>query len=590
MFNTLKKMMQVLHKKDKQKFLYLFLMMIIAALLETIGVGLIVPVVSVITNPAIIEQNPLLFSVYQFLNVQSEETFVLILVLALLFTFVSKNVYLLLFFKVQFKLIFNTQVKLAKELFQEYLKKPYTFHLQRNTSELLRNVNSEVPKVFQGIILSTFHLLTEVLVVLCLLTLLIYSAPIMTLTASVLLGGSIVIFFKLFKEKISQLGKEQQRVGGMMIKWVNQGLGASKELKVSGKENFFIHAYREQSLIQAKNNQYVKMLEQVPRLFIETLIVSMVLLMMIMTVFQGTSTTEAVSILALFAMAAFRLMPSINRIMTMITTIRYSLPALTVIHDDLIKNSQRQRDDKEKEHKKEEKQIRMFHDSLQLSNVSFRYPEQEKYSIKDISLRIPIGHSVAFIGESGAGKTTLVDLLLGILEPEKGSVLIDHYPLHQIKQEWQRRIGYIPQTIFLSDDSIRQNIAFGVEPDLIDDQKVWRAIEQAQLLQYVKDLPEQLDSNVGERGVKLSGGQRQRIGIARALYHNPEILFMDEATSALDHETEQEMMEAIEGLKGEKTIIMIAHRLSTIRSCEIVYKIHKGKLVEINQNCQQIII
>ena len=224
---------------------------------------------------------------------------------------------------------------------------------------------------------------------------------------------------------------------------------------------------------------------------------------------------------------------------------------------------------------------RTFNDSIRLTDVSFRYPNQMEYSIKDISLTIPIGQSVAFIGESGAGKTTLVDIILGILQPEKGNVLVDGKNLHDLKSLWQQKIGYIPQSIFLSDDSIRGNVAFGIENEQIDDEAVWKALEQAQLKEFIEALPDQLETSVGERGIRLSGGQRQRIGIARALYHNPEILFMDEATSALDNETEKEIMKAIDGLKGEKTLIIIAHRLTTIENCDTVFKINNGKLVEI---------
>ncbi|KMK75030.1 ABC transporter ATP-binding protein [Alkalihalobacillus pseudalcaliphilus] len=581
----IKRLLNILNKGDKKKFLIIFLMMIVAALLETIGIGLIVPFVGVITNPGMIESNKILSFFYQSFQFQTEGSFVLFLVAILFSIFVLKNIYLLFFFHIQYKVIFNQQIKLARTLFATYLRKPYTFHLQRNTADLLRNVNGEIPKVFQGIILSVFHLLTEVFVVICIVALLIYTAPYITLAATLLLGLSIFLFFRVFKGKISDLGKEQQRVGGMMIRWVNQGLGASKELKVSGNEDFFINSYSSHSKIQARNNKYMKMLEQVPRLFIETLLVSIVLLMIAMILFQGTNTAEAVSILALFAMAAFRLMPSINRMINMITTIRYSLPALTVIYEDISSSiSERVEEHETVDELVLEKGGPIFKKSIQLIDISFKYPNQQEYSIKDVSLRIPIGQSVAFVGESGAGKTTLVDIILGVLEPGKGKLLIDHHPLEKIKKSWQQNIGYIPQTIFLSDDSIRHNIAFGMNTDCIDDQEVWRALEQAQLKEFVEGLPEQLDTSVGERGVRLSGGQRQRIGIARALYHDPEILFMDEATSALDNETEQGIMKSIDQLKGEKTLIIIAHRLSTIENCDVVFKIKNGRLQSTTHN------
>ncbi|MFZ3579513.1 ABC transporter ATP-binding protein [Virgibacillus sp. DJP39] len=586
---TIKKLLPFFNKGEKKKLLLLFFMMIIAALFETIGIGLIVPFVGIVTNPSIIQDQAVLSYIYELFNFQSTESFIIFSVLLLLTIFVLKNLYLLLFNYAQFRVILNQQVKLSRDLFKEYLTKPYTFHLQRNTAELLRNVNEEVSRVFQGIVMSGFQLFTEILVIMCILVLLLMTAPIATIVASILLGGSVYLFFTFLRKKISLLGKEQQKVSGTMIKWVNQGLGASKEVKVSGKESFFINSYTGQSQIKANNSRYMKMLEVVPRLFIETLLVSIVLVTMLIIVFQGTSTTQVVSTMALFAMAAFRLMPSITRVVALITTIRYSQPALSVVYDDLFMGEEKSTNVR-KDYVSINKGKRKFIDSLKLNNISFRYPNQKDCSIKDISLTIPIGQSVAFIGESGAGKTTLVDIILGLFQPESGSVLVDGKNLYEQKSVWQQKIGYIPQSIFLSDDSIRGNVAFGINSEQINDTEIWRALDQAQLKEFVELLPDQLETSVGERGVRLSGGQRQRIGIARALYNNPEILFMDEATSALDNETEKEIMKAIDSLKGEKTLIIIAHRLSTIENCDIVFKINNGRLIATDNKLERSIM
>ncbi|RDW22486.1 ABC transporter ATP-binding protein [Oceanobacillus arenosus] len=561
-------------------------MMIIAAIFETVGIGLIAPFIGIITNPEIIQNQAILAYVYEFFNFQNTNAFIILLVALLLSVFIFKNLYLLLFNYLQVRVTTNQQVKLSRDLFQEYLTKPYTFHLQRNTADLLRNVNNEVPRVFQGIVISGFQLLTEILVIICISVLLFVTAPIAMITASILLGGSVFLFFKLQRNKIDQLGVEQQKVSSAMIKWVNQGLGASKEVKVSGKEAFFIKSYKEQSQINGNNIRYMKMLEVIPRYFIETLIMAIVLIVMLIIILQGTNATQLISTMALFAMAAIRLMPSINRVVALITTMRYSLPALNVVYEDLFMNKEENSSLSENvvEVNKGEK---AFNNSIQLNEISFRYPNQKEYAVQNISLTIPISHSVAFIGESGAGKTTLVDIILGLFQPEKGSITIDGENLNDQKALWQQKIGYIPQTIFLSDDTIRGNVAFGMEANQIDDKEVWRALEQAQLKEFVEALPDQLETSVGERGVRLSGGQRQRIGIARALYHNPEILFMDEATSALDNETEKEIMKAIDGLKGEKTVIIIAHRLSTIENCDVVFKISKGRLVSIENKLEK---
>lgn len=586
MKETAKKILLLFDRKEKKKLLLLLFMMIVAAMAETAGIGFIVPFVGIVTNPDIIQDQAALAYIYEFFGFQSTRAFIIFAVASLLSVFVVKNIYLAFFHYIQLKVILNQQVKLSQRLFKAYLTKPYVFHLQRNSADLLRNVNREVPKVFNGIIISSFQLFTEILVITCILALLLVTSPLATITASVLLGGSVFLFFKVFRKKISSLGKEQQEVNGKMIKWVNQGLGASKEVKVSGKESFFIKAYTNQSQISVNNSRYMSMLEQVPRLFIETALVSIVLITMLIIVFQGTNMTQLVATMALFAMAAFRLMPSITRVVSLITTVKYSMPGLDIVYEDLFKN--------------EEDPIninpvlgvinreeRYFTHSIQLRDVSFQYPNKTDHAVRNVSLTIPIGRSVAFIGESGAGKTTLIDIILGLFRPVKGYVLVDGMDLEEQKSLWQQKIGYIPQSIYLSDDSIRGNVAFGLDHDQIDDKAVWHALEQARLKEFVESLPDKLATTVGERGVRLSGGQRQRIGIARALYHNPEILFMDEATSSLDNGTEKGIMEAVDGLKGKKTLIIIAHRLSTIENCDIVFKINNGRLIAVDDKMKR---
>jgi ABC-type multidrug transport system fused ATPase/permease subunit len=589
---SIKKLNVLFNKREKKKFLLLFLMMIIAATFETMGIGLIVPFVGIVTNPAMIHKQALLSFIYNTLHFQSTNTFILFGVFVLLTVYFAKNAYLLFFYYLQYRVINNQKIKLSRTMFKEYLTKPYSFHLQRNSAELLRNINGEVPKIFDGILLSTFGLLTEILVMIFILTLLMYTAPLATLVSSILLGGSVLVFLKIFRKKITYLGKENQRVSREIIKWVNQGLGASKEIKVSGKESYFVNSYNEQSQIMANNNIYKTMLDQIPRLFIETLLVAVVLATMVIIVFQGTNTSKLVATMSLFAMAAFRIMPSINRIVAMITTIRYSQPGLAVVYKDLIEDNDG-KNPTYKDDSMEQKAVRVnsgerrFRNSIKLETVYFRYPNYEEYNIKKLSLTIPIGNSVAFVGPSGAGKTTIVDIILGLLEPEKGRVIVDGKDLTEIFPIWKSKIGYIPQTIYLSDETIRKNVAFGIADKDIIESAVIRAIEDAQLKEFIDSLPDGLDTIVGERGVRLSGGQRQRIGIARALYHNPEILFLDEATSALDNETEKEIMKAIDGLKGEKTLIIIAHRLSTIENCDIVFKLENGKLVSVNNKLKQ---
>lgn len=587
MRGSLTKISSLFNKRERKKFGLILVLMIGAALLETLGVGLMLPFVGIITNPDIINTQPVLNYVYELFNFTSYSSFMIFLVIIMMSLFIFKNLYLLAFFYVQYRILLNQQVKLSSQLLKNYLQKPYTFHLQRNSSDLLRNVTAEVPKVFQGMILPAFQLMTEILVITFILTLLVVTAPIATISAIAILGTSIAVFYTVFKKKISRLGTEQQAVTGKMIKWINQSLGASKDVKVTGKENFFIKSFQHYSQIKADNGRYIKMLDQSPRLFIETLLVATVLITMLIVIFQGANTAEIVTTMALFAMAAFRLMPSITRVLSMITQIKYNYPALEVVYNDL--NIDNEEHTEQLKLSSEEKNTKTFKNQLRMDHVSYKYPSQEVHALNNVTVQIPIGSSVAFIGASGSGKTTAMDILLGLLKPQEGQITIDGQEISKQKKLWQRNIGYIPQVIFLSDDTILRNIAFGIEEDAIDEEAAWKALEQAQLKEFVESLPESIHTNIGERGARISGGQRQRIGIARALYHDPQILFMDEATSALDNETEKEIMSSLNKLKGAKTLIIIAHRLSTIENCDIIYEMKNGLLVNVRKSEKSIV-
>ncbi|MBB6450427.1 ABC-type multidrug transport system fused ATPase/permease subunit [Geomicrobium halophilum] len=578
---TAKMLYELFGKKEKKKFSLLFVLMVIGALFETAGVGLIVPFVGIITNPEQISENAFLSYVYTLFNFESTNAFLIFATLFLLVFYIIKNIYLTFFFYVQYKIIYNEQVKLSRRMLKAYLFKPYIFHLERNTAQLLRNVDQEVKKIFNQIVVSGFKVLTEITVMLSILTLLFFMAPLPTLLAVTLLGGGIIGFFAYFKNKIATLGQERQTALGRMIKWVNQAFGSTKEVKVLGKERFFVDSFTSESKTYARSMRFYKLMKEAPRMFVETVVVGTILFIVLIIMMQSQDLTTLISTVALFAMAAFRLMPSINRMVSAITDIRYNRPSLEVVYNDLMVEKVEEnleplnRENKDKD-QGIEKSGRLFKDQISMENVSFQYPNSNQYVIKNVSLSIPIGYSAAFIGPSGSGKTTLVDLMLGVLKPNDGVVKVDHTDIQNPDSLWQKKIGYIPQNIYLVDDTIRRNVAFGVSQEKIDDDKVWESLRQAQLDEHVRELPKGLDTEVGERGTKLSGGQKQRIGIARALYGDPEVLFLDEATSALDHDTEKGIMRAIESLRGEKTIILIAHRLSTTRNCDVIFEMENG--------------
>lgn len=587
--DTIVKLRKVLSNEAKRKFYILFFLMIFAAVFETIGIGLIAPFVGLVANPEVIYSNEILFSIYSFFGFENFSSFFIVMTLGLLSIFILKNVYLLFFFYYKYDIIRDEQVKMSRTLFTSYMKMPYTSHLERNSAELVRNTNIEVQSVFKFIITPALELMTELLVVLGILILLLFISPIPTLISGLFIGGAVALFFRFFRKQMDESGAQQQKTQGQMIKSVNQGLGAIKEVKVSGTEKFFIDTFTKQSKMYEKASRFFSVIQEVPRLFIETMVVATVLLVVLLLMIQSQEITDFLTTLSLFAVAAFRIMPSINKITRNLTTIRNKKPALDVIYADLMEEDSESSTELVETPAQEDNHLseKNFHESIKIENVSYTYPNSGGTTLTDISLTLPIGHSIAFVGATGAGKTTLIDLILGILSPTDGTIKADGKEMTSIKQLWNNSIGYIPQTIYLSDDTILRNVAFGIEDDKIDRQAVMRAVEQANLDKFIDSLPNKLETTVGESGVRLSGGQRQRIGIARALYHNPEILFMDEATSALDNQTEKEVMKAIDSLKGQKTLMIIAHRLSTIEKCDMIVELDDGKVKEIAHNSSQ---
>lgn len=586
--DTVIKLKKVLSDEAKKKFYILFFLMIFAALFETIGLGLIAPFVGLVANPEVIYTNEILFSIYSFFGFENFSSFFIVMTIGLLSIFILKNVYLLFFSYYKYDIIRDEQVNMSRSLFSSYMKMPYTSHLERNSADLVRNTNIEVQSVFKFIITPALELMTELLVVMGILILLLFISPIPTLISGVFIGGTVALFFKFFRKKMSESGFQQQKTQGQMIKSVNQGLGAIKEVKVSGTEEFFIDTFTKQSKMYEKAARFFSVIQEVPRLFIETMVVATVLLVVLILMLQSQQLTDFLTTLSLFAVAAFRIMPSINKITRNMTTIKNKKPALDVIYSDLIENdSETSNEVQTAAYNHSDSSEKNFHNSIMVENVSYTYPNSGGTTLKDISLTLPIGHSMAFVGATGAGKTTLIDLILGILSPTNGTIKVDGKEMNSIKHLWNSSIGYIPQTIYLSDDSILRNVAFGIEDDKIDREAVMRAVKQANLDKFVDSLPNKVETSVGESGARLSGGQRQRIGIARALYHNPEILFMDEATSALDNQTEKEVMKAIDSLKGQKTLMIIAHRLSTIEKCDMIIELEDGKVKEISYNSRE---
>lgn len=565
------KIWDLLSASQRRSALVLFNLMLVGMILETLGIGLVIPALALMTqeNPA--ARYPAIGRVLAWMGNPGQQQVVVAGMILLVAVYVIKTVFLGFLAWWQARFVYGFQAGLSQQLFENYLRQPYTFHLQRNSAELIRNTIGQVAEITY-VLQVGLMLLTETLVLAGVCGLLISVEPFgATLVASVLLlaGWS---FHRATRSRLLRWGEAHQHHEGLRIQHLQQGLGGVKELKLLGREKEFLDQYARHCQGSAEVSRHQVTLQALPRLWLELLAVAGLAALVFIMIWQGRGVENLLPTLGLFAAAAFRFMPSINRVLSSIQGIRYHLPVIHTLHSELrslriepaLTGGNR----------------RDINRDIQLDRVSYRYPDAERPALTAVSLTIRCGTTVGFIGGSGAGKSTLVDVILGLLSPMEGVVRVDGTDIQENLRGWQDQIGYVPQTIYLTDDTLRGNIAFGVPAGQIDDIAVDRAIAAAQLKMFVADLPLGLDTMVGERGVRLSGGQRQRIGIARALYHDPAVLVLDEATSALDVATERDVMEAVRALHGEKTILIVAHRLSTVEHCDSLYRLEHGRIAE----------
>lgn len=573
------KLLYLFTTRERWQIAGLFILILIGAGFETLGVGLVLPFISLLENPQRVQETGLLKWVYQAVGEPELRQFLIWASLGLIGIFLLKNAYLTWLNYLQCTFTNNKIVELYSRLFRAYLYSPYTFHLQRNSADLIRNLSSETVIFFSGVLIPGLLAITEVTILGCIALFLLILEPITFLAAAGGIGIATIIFYRMVRQKLSDLGWQRQDHQGQMIRMINHGLGGIKEAKVLGREPFFIDEFEKHNIYSNRALKFYQVVSQLPRFFIETVSIVGVMLIVVFVLAQGRDFSDVIPTISLFAAAAFRLMPSINRILNAVTTMRFSSSSVYVLYQDLMELKPVL--NRQVVYSRQVAEVQpVFKKEIALQNVFYRYPGASDNALKGVSLTIPKGTSVGFVGYSGAGKTTIVDVILGLLPPTEGQVLVDGRDIHEDLSAWQRLIGYIPQSIYLCDDTLRNNIAFGIPADEINEDWIESAVESAQLTELVKSLPEGLDTLVGERGVRLSGGQRQRVGIARALYHNPEVLVMDEATAALDNQTEAGVMEAVEKLSGEKTLIIIAHRLSTVKNCERLYFMSQGKIVD----------
>ena len=571
----------LLDTRERARFFGLIVMMFVAAGLEIIGIGVVTVFIGVLINPHLIAEHRALRLAYELFGASSVRQFAIYTACALFVIFLVKNTYLALLVHLQTRFALNKESALSKQLLGAYLASPYTFHLQRNSADLLKNITVEVANVVNGLLIPSMVLLTEAIVLIFVLGLLAAVEPVVALSIFAILGVTSLSFIRLVRPALSRSGRLRSISAGARIKWVNQALGSIKEIKLTGKEDFFVRSFYASSIAYARAGIVATTLQHLPRLIVETLAVTSILIVIVVIQGQGRDMQSLLPVITLFALAAMRVMPSANRMTPAFNQLRYWLPAIEAVQRDLqFARDQRAHRTPSVAAEPADSAWAGFSSEIALRNVSYRYPDSQDWAVHDVSLLIKRGASIAFMGSSGAGKSTLIELILGLIDADQGTLRVDGHPLAAIRHAWQRKIGYVPQSIYLMDDTVRRNVAFGVDDDQIDDGKVLAALRIARLEQMVNALPEKLDTLIGERGVRLSGGERQRLGIARAMYYDPAVLVLDEATSALDGETEQAIAETLGRLMRAKTILIVAHRVTTVRSCDTVFFVKRGELVD----------
>lgn len=573
---TFKEITCVLNKQQTIKLIGLGFMILIGGILETLGVGSVLPLVQTIVNADAMKQNKWVIKIMNFFNISDMTHFTILLLITVILVFAVKNVFLLLLSYVQAKYVNDNQQKVGSYMLEEYLNRPYEFYLNADIPTIFRILDGDIPSVFT-LLMAMISMVTEIVVTVCLFVIVFLIDYKMTLFMMSMLLIMTLLITKVLKPRLNKLGQERIDIQSRSGRWRTKAMYGIKDVKVLGHEHFFADYYSRLTKQGVKVSVGYSVLNNAPAKIIETTSIGGILLYIAICMSNGVSAASLLPQITAFGVAAVRLIPSINRINTQMTNIAYCQPSLDYVYENVDFTKYKQAGRYVPDAPKNETPI-VVDDDIRLKDVSYRYPNTEKMILDHANMTVPIGKSVGVVGPSGAGKSTAIDIFLGLLRPQEGRVECRDRDVMDNYRSWLSHIGYIPQTIYLSDDSIRDNIAFGVPEEEIDDDRIWQVLNEAQMEEFVKKLPDGLDTSTGDRGIRISGGERQRLGIARALYHNPDVLVFDEATSALDNATEKAVMEAIDSFHGKKTMLIIAHRLNTIENCDYIYKVENGKI------------
>lgn len=576
------KVRAIFDRKQKWQLVGLGIMIFIGGLLETLGVSAMIPVVQALLAPdelmGYIDRIPVVKNLCDALSIKTVKQVTMALLYGMMAIYVIKNLYILLLTYMQNTFITKNRNRMISRVMAEFLNRPYEKYLGADIPTVFRITDSDIPQTF-SLILAMLQLASEAVVSCLIFVVLLLNDPGMTLFIIAVFGLLTLFIVKVFKPRLNRIGARNQAIQSRIAKWRIQATYGLKDVKVLNREEFYVRNYYETGKVGAEVARNYAVLNNMPRLLIETVFIVSVLGFLVVYINGGGDITAMVTTISAFAIAAVRVLPSVNRINTYITEIAYTQPSLDFVYDNLQEGMKTDAMLAERRAYSQVEKLKLDH-QIELDHISFHYPDSDKNIFEDAHMIVPKGKSVGIIGTSGAGKSTIVDILLGLLHAQTGTITCDGVDIFKNYESWLAQIGYIPQSIYLIDESIRDNIAFGIDADKIDEKRIWEVLEEAQLKEFVEELPEGLDTTIGDRGVRLSGGQRQRIGIARALYNDPEILVFDEATSALDNDTEAAVMEAVNSFHGRKTMIIIAHRLNTIEKCDMIYKVENMKLVE----------
>jgi len=571
-----KKILSLLSFHERKRAVLLLIMIIIMALLDMIGVASILPFIGVLTNPTLIETNAILNTVYKTsssFGVETEQEFLFFLGLIVFVLLVVSLTFKALTAYIQTRFVLMRDYSIGKRLVEGYLHQPYSWFLSRHSADLGKTILSEVQQVVLGGLSPLMELISKTFLVITLVTLLVMVDPKLALIIGLSLSCMYLLIFYFVRNFINRSGEERLKNNQLRFIAVSEAFGAAKEVKVGGLEETYIKSFSNSSQIYARSQALLQVVAQLPRYILEAIAFGGIILVILYKMASTGNFGDSLPIISLYVLAGYRLLPALQIIYSSFTQLTFVGPSINKLHNDL-KNL--------KPYKKNQKQdILKFNKSITLNHVYYNYPNASKTALKDINLTITAKSTVGLVGSTGCGKTTIVDVILGLLEPQKGTLAVDGKVItEQNTRSWQKSIGYVPQHIYLSDDTIMANIAFGVDYKDVNQDMVKKASTIANLDQFVVDeLPKQYQTTIGERGVRLSGGQRQRIGIARALYYKPKVLILDEATSALDNTTEEEVMKAIDNISKDITIILIAHRLSTVKKCDNIFYLEKGELI-----------